>query len=188
MIQIQKLENGFFDELFGDCTVRHYASTRAVGWLSGINTTPSDADFSDVLNIDIVLTNLPPWLSGKRFYYEYKNGSRVAHHDGPFLGDFAHIHLQANKEVVADLQALLYKKIEIVGNEIALSRPGGGSFFWVNSVAPVWMGIDSRDWLHIEIGAAEIRNRKLNHTACHSVKPDSISRVKFFHSSTTKEQ
>ena len=183
MIKIEKLKDGFFDEMWGDCTVRNYATCTAVGWLSAINTTPADVDFADVLNLDIVLTNLPTWLSKKGFYFEYKDGARIAHYNGTFLGDFAHIHLQADAQVVADLRSLLYKKIEISGNEIALSRPNGGSFFWVNAIAPVWMGIPEADWLHIEIGAAEIRNRKLNHTACHSMKFGSIAKVKFFHGS-----
>ena len=181
MIKIEKLKDGFFDELFGDCTVRNYARCTATGWLAAINATPADADFSDVLNLDIVLTNLPHWVSSKGFYFEYKNGSRIARYRGTFLGDFAHIHLQASSEVVADLQALLYKKIEIKGNEIALSRPNGGSFFWVNRIAPVLMGIPKSDWLHLEISAAEMRNQKLNHKACHSMKLGSIAKVKFFH-------
>ena len=185
MIKIQKLENGFFDELFGDCTVRHFASTRAVGWLSAINQTPIDADFADILNLDVVLTSLPPWLSGKQFYFEYENGNRIARHDGPIIGEFAHVHLQVNAEVVEQMKALLYKKIEIIGNEIALSRPGGGSFFLVDEKSTRWMGIDEKDWLNIEISAAIIRNRKLNCTACHSIKPSKIEKVKFFYSSNS---
>ena len=183
MIQIEKMKDGFFDELFGDCTVRHYASTRALGWLAAINKPPSGADFEDILNVDIVLTSFPVWLSGKAFYFEYKNGDRIARHDGPVVGEFRHVHLQISAEEEETLKALLHKKIEIKGDEIALSRPGGGSFFWVDAIAPVWMGLDAKDWLHIEIGAAEIRNKKLRHTACHSIKPQSITKVKFFHSS-----
>ena len=186
MIQIEKMKDGFFDELFGDCTVRNYAKVRALGWLAAINTTPRDADFSDILNLDIVLTNLPVWLSGKQFYFQYKNGGRVARHDGPLLGEFAHVHLQASGVVVAQLQTLLHKKIEIAGDEIALSRPGGGSFFWVDAIAPVWMGLDEKNWLNIEVSAALIRNKKLNHTSCHSIKPDSIRKVKFFYNGNKK--
>ena len=187
MIQIEKMKDGFVDELFGDCTVRHFATVRALGWLSAIHTTPAGADFADILNLDIVLTSLPPWLCGKQFYFEYKNGDRIARHDGPFIGQFRHVHLQVNEFEEATLKAFLYKKIEIKGNEIALSRPGGGSFFLVDNRSTGWMGIDQKDFLNIEISAALIRNQKLRHTACHSIKPDSIQKVKFFYNGSNSK-
>lgn len=186
MIQIQKLD-AFFDELFGDCIVRHFASTSAVGWLSAISKTPAAAAFSGVLNMDVVLASLPPWLSGRQFDFDYKNGDRVARHTSPFLGEFQHVHLLVDQEGAAQLQALLYKKIEITGDEIAVTRPGGGSFFWVDPIAPIWMGIDEKDFLHTEISAACRRNKKLNYLPCHSIKPNRIQKVNFFYNQRRNE-
>lgn len=59
-----------------------------------------------------------------------------------------------NQDEANCLQRLIHKKNEIIGDEIAVTRPGDGSFFWVDERAPNWMGLPDDHQLSDEVREA----------------------------------
>jgi hypothetical protein len=181
MITIRKKGDGFFDEVYGEFTIRHYGYTKIKGYLSSINSTPQDKDFSDILNLDIVITKLPTMLAGSKFNFDYQDGDRLATRMGCGFGEYRHIHLMVNQHQANQLLHLIHKKVEVVGDEIAVMQKGNGSIFWVDESAPVLMGLSTDHQLTTEIRARCVRNKKLNRTSCHSVRPIEINQTGFFY-------
>jgi hypothetical protein len=177
MIKMNK-KDGFFDEQIGDVLVRHFADTTVRGWLSAINHTPANADYSEILNIDIVVSDRPQTFG--KWNFEYPDGYRLAIPSWWTRTKFRHVHLMVDQQQISQLKKLMYKKIDIVGDEIALTKAAGGSFFLVDARVPGWLGLPPVHELVDEIRAGCNRNKKLNRTSCHSIKPQKIERAGFF--------
>lgn len=177
MIKIIKSES--FDELFGDTIIRHFSKTRVVGYLVAVNHTPSTASWSDILNVDVVISHHSN-LFGKYTFEYTPAGERLARRGRWAMGEFRHMHLMANQNQINQLQSLLYKKIKIEADEIALSHPARGSFFWVDERVPFWLGLPAGHPLVFQTRAAALQNQVLNRSSCHSIKPTNIERAGFF--------
>jgi hypothetical protein len=190
MIKTEKKQDGFFDKKSGETEtlVRSYANTHIFGYLSSMNFTPAHKSFSDSLNLDIVITKLPTFFWGCDFHFDYLKKDRLATRVGFGIGEFRHVHLSVDQQQINQLLQLFHKKIEIVGDEIALTHPSHGSFFWVDERAPLWMGLPPEHELVSQIQEGVKKNRRLNRTSCHSVKPTTIKQASFFNFHLNNEE
>lgn len=177
MIKIKQKQ--IFDELYGDVTIRHFAHTRAVGYLAAMNITPASASWADNLNVDVVIADHDNWFGKYEFHYPL-NGDRIATRNFLAIGEFRHVHLMANQQQINKLTGLLGKKIKIEGDEIALTSPRGHSFFLVDERVPAWLGLPFDHQLVDQTIFAAQLNRMLNRSSCHSIKPALIERAGFF--------
>jgi hypothetical protein len=179
MIKITEKFGGFFDEVEGENTIRRYADTIIKGYLLSLNFTPVTKDFSDILNLDIVISDLPPSLSGRNFNFDYSDGDRLATRTGWGLGEYRHVHLMVDYQQINQLLQFMHQKIKIVGDEIAV-QAGGESIFLVDARVPSWIGLRHNDVLTLNLNNKIERNKKMNRTSCHSVSPTEINQTGFF--------
>ena len=170
IVKTEKLKQ-HLDEKFDDGTlIRHYARTVVKGWLASVRLTPDEVDFSDVLNVDVVISNVPTWMAGA-FSFKYEDGQRLAMSvDNGCWGSFEHVHLSVNTNQINTLISNLGRRIRIIGDEVAVQK-SGDSFFWVDYRA--------LDWLNIPLlSSIGLKVRQLlgsGNRQCHSVSVDSIS-------------
>jgi hypothetical protein len=156
--------DSYLDDDFGGALLRGYAHSTARGYLSAINITPTSARNSDILNLDVVLTEFPKFLAGK-FSFSYGD-RRIAHRSGLSFGKFEHIHLSVDDEQREYLFSQIGKKITLAGDEIAIQK-NGESWFWVDPNALQWLGLPPDHNLSVE--ARGILKRATNESQCHSI-------------------
>lgn len=173
MIQTRKLDDGFFDEQIGQKLVRSFAHTKACGYVASINLTPSWVSYSEILNVDLVLSEYP--IVAGRFEFDYSDpAKRIARRIGRGLGKFEHMHLSININQINLLLKNFGKKIWLDGDEIAIEC-NAISWFWQNKKALELLEVEPENLLHKIIKDAE-RTAWLNsETACHSVNVQALS-------------
>ncbi len=152
------------------------------GYLIAINAEPAD-DLAGVLNVDIVLSNRPRWITSPMVRFVYDGSERLA---VPYFNwintPIYHIHLIANLEQIAFLQESIGKKICLSGEEIAVltndrfGNPHG--FFWQHQSMVDLLELDYNSQAALTIRAASERVRKSGMTACHSVLATSLTLIK----------
>lgn len=174
MITTQKRLQGFYDEQIDEILVRAYGTTQAAGYVAGINITPAYVNYSDILNVDLVLTEYPQILAG-RFEFDYANSTkRIARRNGRGLGKFEHLHLFANQNQINLLLKNFGKKMWLDGDEIALEHPGN-CWFWQTIKAVEMLEVDQDNPLHKIVRDAERAASLSGETACHSVAVQTVS-------------
>lgn len=174
MITTLKLDHGFSDETVLSLLVRRYAQTKASGYVCAVNLTPFAVNYSEVLNIDLVLSEYPPMLSG-RFEFDYSNPEkRIARRTGWGVGKFEHLHLSADQPTINFLLQHFGKKVWLDGDELAI-QSSGKSWFWQTSQALELLQVDASNELHKIVKEAERLAAGMGESACHSISVHSVA-------------
>ncbi len=174
MITTRKLNDGFYDETVLSLLVRSYAHSEASGYVAAINLTPYSVPYSEVLNIDLVLSEYPPIISG-RFEFDYINSDkRIARRIRHGFGTFEHLHISADQSTINFLLQHFGKKVSMDGDEIAI-QTGGKSWFWQTSQALKLLQVEASNDLYKIVQDAEHQASKSGESACHSINVQVVS-------------
>lgn len=152
------------DEQIEGSLVRQYSHVRVRGRVCSLRVAPPHSSHADLLNIDVVISDLPRWLVG-RFKFEDRDGMRLAVRQFGF-GRFNQVHLRASVDQINYLLDCLSHghPVELAGREVAIQKDGR-SWYHQSHQSLDWMGVAMDN----ELRAHPDRIEQAGLIPCHSI-------------------